>query len=616
MDSAAYKDAPLMGLISRLCHHWDMMNKIYIFAMQLGFLVTLTACQSTPPATATAPNPTSQAPSEESALAKADEVAELEPLPETPIPAASLYPLLQAEFLLRQRRLDEALEILTREAMQLQDPELTRRALRLAEFQKNDRHALVLSMRLTNQDGSDGAAAVTAMGLLIRAGQPERALTFARTAKERGARINAPALMVSWDKLEPTRQRATAEAIEALAADWPEDQDIAIALAYLYRAQNKPDAALETLDPVLIASPNEERALLLWTQIKLDQDASKPFKRLRAALKRVPDDEAMRLQFARLLASTERYDEAREQFSALLMLSPRNGDYLFSLALIEIEAKQLDAAIANLQALVDLGQRPDEAHYYLGRVYEDRGEDADAISSYDQVGPSREFFDATRRGAELRLNAGDTRDFQEGFRQSRANHPGQAEQLYGLEAELLGEIDEKELAIEVYTEALDLFPESVSLLYGRAMTFEVLGDIAGMENDLRAILVFKPNNATTLNALGYTLTVHTNRYEEAADLIEKALQLSPGEPAILDSLGWVYFKLGRFLQAADLLKEAYARFPDAEVAAHLGEVLWVSGKEQDALAIWRASLEQQPDATHVTQALERLGVLLEEAPVD
>ena len=543
-------------------------------------------------------------------------VASLESPPEIPIPAASLYPLLQAEFLLRQRRLDEALEILTREAMQLQDPELTRRALRLAEFRQNDRHALVLSMRLTQQDSSDGAAAVTAMGLLIRAGQPERALIFARTAKERGSRINAPALMVSWDKLGPDRQRATAKAIEALAIDWPEDQDIAIALAYLYRAQNNPDQALGVLAPVLDTNPDEERALLLWTQIKLDQEAKQPFKRMRAAINRAPDNEAMRLQFARLLASTEQYDEAREQFSALMMLSPRNGDYLFSLALIEIEAKQFDAAIINLRALVDLGQRPDEAHYYLGRVYEDRGEELEAIDSYDRVGPSREFFDAMRRAAELRLNTGDTRDFQDGFKRARKNHPGQAEQLYGLEAELLSEIDEKELAIEIYSEALDLLPESVSLLYGRAMTFEALGDISGMESDLRAILVFKPNNATTLNALGYTLTVHTERYQEAAVLIEKALELSPGEPAILDSLGWVYFKLGRFLQAADLLKEAYARFPDAEVAAHLGEVLWVSGKEQDALAVWRASLQQQPDATHVTQAIERLGVLLEDTAVD
>ncbi|MDG1064617.1 MAG: tetratricopeptide repeat protein [Luminiphilus sp.] len=605
-----------MGLASRLCHHCCMMNKFHTIAMPLGVLLLLTACQSTLPGTITPPESQQETAGDTPMPEKAGSVASVESPPETPIPAASLYPLLQAEFLLRQRRLDEALEILTRQAMQLQDPELTRRALRLAEFRQNDRHALVLSMRLSDQDSDDGAAAVTAMGLLIRAGQPERALVFARTAKERGSRINAPALMVSWDKLGPDRQRRTAEAIESLAVDWPEDQDIAIALAYLYRAQNTPSKALDVLDPVLIESPDEERALLLWTQIQLDQKDNSPFKRMRAALKRAPDNETLRLQFARLLASTEQYDEARDQFAALLILSPRNGDYLFSLALIEIEAKQLDAAIANLRALVDLGQRPDEAYYYLGRVYEDRFEEADAIISYDRVGPSREFFDAVRRAAELRLNAGDTRDFQDGFRRTRRNHPGQAEQLYGLEAELLGEIDEKELAIAVYSEALDLFPESVSLLYGRAMTFEILGDIAGMENDLRAILMFKPNNATTLNALGYTLTVHTSRYQEAADLIERALALSPGEPAILDSLGWVYFKLGRFLQAADLLKEAYARFPDAEVAAHLGEVLWVSGKEQDALAIWRASLQQQPDATHVTQTLERLGVLLEDTAVE
>ena len=163
----------------------------------------------------------------------------------------------------------------------------------------------------------------------------------------------------------------------------------------------------------------------------------------------------------------------------------------------------------NLQALADLDQRPDEANYYLGRVHEDLGEDAMAIDAYDRVTPSRQFLDATRRSAELRLNNGDTRAFQDGFTRSRAQYPGQAEQLYTLEAQLLREIDELESAVEVYSEALDLFPESMSLQYGRAMTYEALDDFAGMERDLRGILAREPNNATTLNALGYTLTVHT-----------------------------------------------------------------------------------------------------------
>ena len=108
--------------------------------------------------------------------------------------------------------------------------------------------------------------------------------------------------------------------------------------------------------------------------------------------------------------------------------------------------------------------------------------------------------------------------------------------------------------------------------------------------------------------MGYTLTVHTDRHLEAAALIEKANELTPGEAAILDSLGWVYFKLERFGDAVGYLQQAYQMLPDPEVAAHLGEVLWVMGKTDDALAIWRDSLARQPNSTHVTQTMTRLGV--------
>ena len=579
-----------------------------------GFAV-LAGCQSAPQIAATESDDTSSAgivsADTTPVIARADP-----PPPETPIPADSLLPLLQAEFLLRERRFDDALALLTEQALLLSDPALTRRALRLAEFQKDNSRALSLAIKLTEQDQSDAAAATTAMGLHIRAGDAQRALQFARTARERGARINAPALLVVWESLTPADQRAMATAIESLAADWPDDTDIAIALAYLRLEQNNTEAALAALAPVLERQPDEERALLLWTQLQLDAGSSDPYKPIRAAVERNPDNESLRLQYARLLASAELIKPAQDQFAALITLNPRNGDYLFSLALLEIETQDLDKALINLQALADLGQRPDEANYYLGRVHEGLGEDAMAIDAYDRVTPSRQFLDAARRSAELRLNNGDTQAFQDGFTRSRAQYPGQAEQLYTLEAQLLREIDELESAVEVYSEALDLFPESMSLQYGRAMTYEALDDFAGMERDLRGILAREPNNATTLNALGYTLTVHTQRYEEAAELIERALALSPGEPAILDSLGWVYFKLGRYIQAVDLLSEAYQLFPDAEVAAHLGEALWVAGKEQDALAIWRSSLEQQPEASHVPETLERLGVSLSASQID
>jgi Flp pilus assembly protein TadD len=131
-----------------------------------------------------------------------------------------------------------------------------------------------------------------------------------------------------------------------------------------------------------------------------------------------------------------------------------------------------------------------------------------------------------------------------------------------------------------------------------------------MEDDLRSILAQDPNHAATLNALGYSLTNRTQRYEEAAVLIERALALSPGDPAIMDSLGWVYYKLGQYAQSESLLREAHAAFPDPEVAAHLGEVLWAQGREIEAKDVWQDGLRRVNDHPIILEAIDRLGVAL------
>ncbi len=531
---------------------------------------------------------------------------------EIPIPDESLMPLLSAEFALRERRFDDALPLLAEQALKLDDPELTRRALQLAEFRGQDDASLALAVRLAEQDREDAAAAATAMALLIRAGDSERAVFFAREAKRRGARINAPALLVDYQRLGPERQSTIARAIESLAADWPDDQDIGIALALVRRESGDADGSLDALEALLANDRDEERALVLWTQVKLDRNDADAFDRIEAAVNRQPEAETLRLQYARLLAANEQFDAAREQFESLRDMSPRNGDYLFSLALIELEAKNPESAQTHLETLLALQQRVDEAHYYLGRIAEDRGDIDAAVTAYQQVGPSREFMDAIRRASDMLIDSPERGRWQALFTTARQNNPGQAERLYALQAESLRNAGDINGALAIFAEALDLFPDSMPLQYGRAMTWEQAGEIPAMEDDLRAILRREPNNATTLNALGYTLTVHTNRFEEAASLIERALELSPGEPAILDSLGWVYFKLGRTRQAVDLLREAYAMFPDAEVAAHLGETLWTMGRTSEAQQVWREALERQPDNEQLTETLERLGIIFDE----
>ena len=168
------------------------------------------------------------------------------------------------------------------------------------------------------------------------------------------------------------------------------------------------------------------------------------------------------------------------------------------------------------------------------------------------------------------------------------------------------ELDEQEQASDTLTAAIEAFPDNEQLLYARAMEFDQKGNLEAMEADLRKIIAQNPQNAVALNALGYTLADKTDRLQEALQLITAALSLRPDNPAIQDSMGWTLFKLGEKEKALQLLGAAYLNYPDGEVAAHLGEVLWSLGKEDDAKQVWRNSLRQQPDHPILIKTLQRL----------
>jgi tetratricopeptide (TPR) repeat protein len=273
--------------------------------------------------------------------------------------------------------------------------------------------------------------------------------------------------------------------------------------------------------------------------------------------------------------------------------------------MLEFELQYFDDALEKFEYLIALEERLNEAHYYKGRIATMRDEYPTAISAFGAVGPSREFNDAKSRAAQLLVDTAFASDIKSFFANQRRRYPASAEQLFLLEANALKDWTGESL--QAYDRGLTAFPRSFSLLYGRAMVYEAAGSFTEMEEDLRSILAQDPDHAATLNALGYTLTNHTERFEEAAELIERALQLSPGDPAILDSLGWVYYKLGHFEQSESLLRRAHLAFPDPEVAAHLGEVLWVQGQQIEAKDIWKDGLSRAPAHPIILEAIGRLG---------
>ena len=526
-------------------------------------------------------------------------------LPETPIPSGSLMPLLEAEFALRYRNYERALNILADQSAALTDPAVARRALRLAEFLNDAEKAAQLSVRLVELTPTDAAAAAAASGWLTRTGQPVAALHYIRIAYELGQPVNVAAVLGSYEQLEAASQAAIADAITALAENWSDDIEVAIAASLLARLKGELELAAKFIEPILNRMPEDTRAILLWTQIMLDTGNDDPLGRLAQTVEAYPDIQELRLQYARLLGSERDYPGARAQFVILLDNDSENAELLATAALLDFELELYDAALEKFRRLISLGENLDEAHYYVGRIEVLRDRYPEAIEAFAVVGPSREFRDAKARAAQLLADTAFASTVREFFRAQREAYPGSAEQLFLLEADALRDWEGESL--KAYDRGLTAFPRSFSLLYGRAMAHEAEGQLGAMEEDLRNILAQDPDHTATLNALGYTLTNYTGRYDEAAVLIKRALVLSPGDPAILDSLGWVYYKLGQFAQSEALLRQAHRAFPDPEVAAHLGEVLWIQGKQIEATDIWRDGLSKAPDHSIILEAVERLG---------
>ena len=529
-------------------------------------------------------------------------------IPETPIPNESLLPLLTAEFALRQRDFELGLVLLSAQAVALSDPALARRALRLAEFVNDSERATAMAVRLVELDSSDGAAAAAASGWLSRTGQPAEALRYAALALELGHSVNIATSLGTYESLDSDSKAEIAETISDLARRWPNDDQIAIAASLLARLEGDLSLAESLLRPVLLRSPNEIRAVMLWTQLMLDQSSDSPFELLAETVAAYPENQDLRQQYARLLGSEGDYAAARAQFGILLEREPDNPELLSTAALLDYELGYFDEALAKFQRLIALQERLDEAHYYVGRIEMGQDRYGEAIEAFAAVGPSREFRDAKAQAAQLLSDTAFASDIKTFFENQRRTYPSAAEQLFLLEADSLRDWEGE--ALKAYDRGLTAFPQSFSLLYGRAMVHESEGKLGAMENDLRSILAQDPNHAATLNALGYTLTNHTQRYEEAADLIERALALSPGDPAILDSLGWVYYKLGQYSASETLLRRAHNAFPDPEVAAHLGEVLWIQGRQIEARDVWREGLSKVPDHPIILEALDRLGAEL------
>ena len=326
---------------------------------------------------------------------------------------------------------------------------------------------------------------------------------------------------------------------------------------------------------------------------------------LSAALERSPDVKTLRITYARLLVDAKRYEEAREQFGQLVSSDTDNADIRYGLALLLLQTNHPEDARTHLQHLVEQGKRTHAAHYYLGQIAETQKDIEAAMAAYRQVDRGQHALNAQVRVAVLLAQQDKIPEARQHLHALSRRNAQESVRLFLAEAEILTDATDLEGAMGIYDLALRDHPGNSDLLYARAMLAAKLDNLEVLERDLREILANEPNNADALNALGYTLADQTDRYEEALELVQKALQLKPDNYYILDSMGWVLYRLGRIPEAIDHLRRALAIQHDPEVAAHLGEVLWVAGEREAAQEVWNAALESTPDDKRLLDVIKR-----------
>lgn len=519
-----------------------------------------------------------------------------------------LFSLLAGEFAAQAGDYDQASRYYLDAASRSADVDIAERATRLALFARDRPRSLRAAERwLALAPGNMEAMQVAAV-LRVNEGKDREAFELLQrivdqTDDEESFRVTASLLVQAEDRDTAllAMERLVAANAEQPAA-WQALAELALRFEEFHRARTTAQAGIDRFPDAV------QLRLILARSLTELEDPDAAIAALAAAVDAHPDRRDVRLAYARALVDAEDFERVRPEFDRLIALAPEDGDLLLTTALLSLEAGRFNLAEEYLQRLLTGGLRVDDANYYLGRLNQQAGDLDGARRFYQAVEGGEHSDDARLRVARLTaeldgLSAG--RELYDRLQQDPDE--GVALRAYLGEANLLRERKQLDQALERLANGLIQFPRSEQLLYLRGLVHERAGDVSAAEDDFRTILETDPDNASALNALGYTLADRTDRYEEAYDLITRAYEQNPDDAAIVDSYGWVLYRLGRLDEAVIHLERAYSLVQDGEIASNLAVVLWELGRQEESRAVIEEALQQDPEHERLLRVKRELG---------
>lgn len=375
----------------------------------------------------------------------------------------------------------------------------------------------------------------------------------------------------------------------------------------------RPDSAMEATRQALKLDASQLNAQLVAVDLIGQQPDAEPL--VKAQLNRPDAPAVLRLAYARKLATAQRYDEAAEELESLVAIQPDQDGHRVLLAAIRLEMKQIDAAENAIKSVLQRATTPpskdqEQAFLLMAQVADRRNQPAEALRWLDKADPKHEKLAVQGQRARLLAFQGKLPEARNSLRKLPETEARDAVLKIQAEAQLLKELKQWREAWNVLEQGGQRFPEDPDLLYDQAMVAEKLKRFEDMDQLLRKVIALSPDNAGAYNALGYSLADRNINLPEARKLIEQALALRPGDAYIVDSLAWVAFREGKVDEARQLLTQAYTSRQDAEIAAHLGEVLWLQNDREGALKIWKEGWARDKSNETLKETLQRFGVQL------
>jgi tetratricopeptide (TPR) repeat protein len=490
-------------------------------------------------------------------------------------------------------------------ARQTRDPRIAQRATEVSLFAHDRVGALEAAHLWAATDPDSDRARQTLAALLLNEGKYDEAEPVLRALLKDDA-ANGFLHLSAWMGKQRDAQAALG-LVERLAADYPALPEARFAVAQAAANAGRFDEAVAALKQADSLRPGWEYAALLRAQILAKTSRADALAFMHDFLAAHADAREMRLAYARTLVSANQFNEARTEFTRLTREYPHSAEVSFAAGLLSLQMGDFSAAHDLLTQTLENNPRDlDAVYFYLGQVAEKMKQPEAAADYYDKVNAGLYLVPARTRQAALLQHMGKLDEARALLAATRGENDAQNIRLIQAQAELLRDGKKPADAFEVLSQGLKRYPDSADLLYDHAMAAEKLDKLDVLEADLRRVIVLRPDDAQAYNALGYTLADRTIRLPEALTLLDKALKLAPGDPYILDSMGWAQFRSGNLALAQEYLERAYKARPDPEIAAHLGEVMWGRGQHDEAGKLWRTSLQAHPQNEVLLETLQRL----------